>query len=197
MGRRSRNCWLICALLVPLLVAHPRLQSAVSDQPAACRGGQGRCRGRRGPAGDGGRRRRRERPRGHTALYRRGAGLPGAGETSARARCRPGRERPGVGEDTAEARQRGERRGGEGGQSGDPHAAPGAGGRNGGGVAGGSDSRRALRGGADDHQPWWRRSVLLEPGPGGRTACAADGVGGVVDQGRSHSAGARRRRPIA
>ena len=27
MGRRSRNCWLICALLVPLLVAHPRLQS--------------------------------------------------------------------------------------------------------------------------------------------------------------------------
>ena len=27
MGRRSRNRWLICALLVPLLVAHPRLQS--------------------------------------------------------------------------------------------------------------------------------------------------------------------------
>ena len=27
MGRRSRKCWLICALLVPLLVAHPRLQS--------------------------------------------------------------------------------------------------------------------------------------------------------------------------
>ena len=27
MGRRSRNCWLICTLLIPLLVAQPRLQS--------------------------------------------------------------------------------------------------------------------------------------------------------------------------
>ena len=39
MGRRSRNGWLICALLVPLLVAHPRLQSpALTSQLHAAAG---------------------------------------------------------------------------------------------------------------------------------------------------------------
>ena len=39
MGRRSRNRWLICALLVPLLVAHPRLQSpALTSQLHAAAG---------------------------------------------------------------------------------------------------------------------------------------------------------------